>query len=143
MHQLAVLLRNNVGELADVLRHLERESVKLHAISITDSVDCAVVRLVVDRTETARQVLSKAGFASIESSLLAVEFPDEECGLLGICRALIQAEINIHYAYAMFSRPHGRAVVLVHVESPSTAAEVLRRRGFCLIDDEDIGDLSE
>ncbi len=136
--QLAVFLQNRVGELRDVLRRLEASQVTVHALSVSDSVDYAVVRLIVDKCETARGTLRGAGFAVSENTLLAVELPDDRAGLLAVSQALIAAEINIHYAYPMFTRPHGRGVVVIHVDSFGPATEVLRKNGFALLDERDL-----
>jgi hypothetical protein len=136
--QLAVFLSNRVGELREVLRKLGGAHVVVHALSIDESVDYAVLRLVVDKVEASKQALKGAGFAVSESTLLAVELPDDQTGLLSICQALISAEINIHYAYPMFTRPHGKGVVVMHVDSFPTASEILKKSGMTLLDERDL-----
>jgi hypothetical protein len=136
--QLAVFLSNRVGELREVLRKLHAAHVVVHALSIDESVDYAVLRVVVDKVEASKQALKGAGFAVSESTLLAVELPDDHVGLLAICQALISAEINIHYAYPMFTRPHGKGVVVMHVDGFSTASEILKKSGMTLLDERDL-----
>jgi hypothetical protein len=136
--QIAVFLSNRVGELREVLRKLGSAQVVVHALSIDESVDYAVLRLVVDKVEASKQALKGAGFAVSESTLLAVELLDDQTGLLTICQALISAEINIHYAYPMFTRPHGKGVVVMHVDSFPTAAEILKKAGMTLLDERDL-----
>jgi len=136
--QLAVFLSNRVGELREVLRKLAAAQVIVHALSIDESVDYAVLRLVVDKVEASKQALKGAGFPVSESTSLAVELPDDHTGMLAICQALIQAEINIHYAYPMFTRPHGKGVVVLHVDSFPSAAEVLKKSGMTLLDERDL-----
>ena len=136
--QLAIFLSNRVGELREVLRKLASAKVVVHALSIDESVDYAVLRLVVDKVEASKQALRGAGFPVSESTLLAVELPDDHAAMLEICQALIQAEINIHYAYPMFTRPHGKGVVVLHVDSFSSAAEVLKKSGMSLLDERDL-----
>ncbi len=131
--QLAVFLDNRVGKLREVLRHLTAEDLLVHAISVVDSADHAIVRLVVDRAEAAYDALREAKFPVVISELLAVEVPNERHGLRMICRALLQAEINIHYAYPMLTRPHGFGVLLVHSDNLHTAAEILDDSGFTLL----------
>lgn len=138
VHQLAVFLDNRVGKLREVLKHLNAADLRVHALSVIDSADHAIVRLVVDRSEQAYDALREARIPVVISELLAVEVPDERHGLHSICRVLLQAEINIHYAYPMLTRPHGCAVLLFHVETLSTAAEVLIEQGFQLLDSSDL-----
>jgi hypothetical protein len=136
--QLAVFLSNRVGELREVLRKLGAAQVAVHALSIDESVDYAVLRLIVDKNEAAKQALKGAGFAVSESTLLAVELPDDLTGLLSVCQALISAEINIHYAYPRLTRPHGKGVVVMHVDGFPTAADVLKKAGMTLLDERDL-----
>lgn len=136
--QLAVFLHNRVGQLREVLKCLESAALAVHAVCVSDSSEFAVVRLVVDDLERARQVLKEEGFAASESLALAVELPEGPPGLLGLCRALLQAEVNIHYAYPMIARPHGRAVMVLHVDSLPPATECLRRAGYVLVDELDL-----
>ncbi len=138
VRQLGVFLQNHVGELADILRHLNKGSILVQAISVTDSVDFAVVRLIVDKVDRAREILSESGFALRESRILAVELPDPRTGLLEICRVLIHAEINIHYVYPMLTRPRGTEVVLIHTDEFDTASDVLRSQEFHLLDELDL-----
>jgi hypothetical protein len=136
--QLAVFLCNRVGELRDLLRKLHGADVTVHALSIDESVDYAVARLVIDKVEAAKQALAGGGFAVTESTGIAIELPEDPHGLFTICQALISAEINIHYAYPMFTRPRGKGVVVMHVDSLQTAAEVLRKGGITLLDQRDL-----
>lgn len=138
VRQLAIFLQNRVGELGDVLRHLEASHVRVHAVSVADSVDFAVVRLIVDHVDAAKKCLGEAKFSVSQSSLLAVEIPDEGDGLLAVCRSLIRAEINIHYAYPMLTRPRGRGAILIQADNLHMGADVLTRNGFRLLDEHDL-----
>jgi hypothetical protein len=136
--QLSIFLDNRVGKLREVIRHLTAEDVLVHALSVVDSADHAIVRMVVDHPEKARDALVAAGLPVGLGELLAVEVPNERHGLRMICKALLQGEINIHYAYPMLTRPRSFGVLLLHVESIATAAEVLRQSGFQLLDASDL-----
>lgn len=138
VRQISLFLQNRVGELGTVLRHLGKSDIELHAICVDDSVDHAVMRIVVDRFEDARQVLKDCNVASSVSEVLAVEVGDDDHTLHDICRALIRAEINIHYAYSMLTRPRGRGVVIIHVDDMGTAVELLNQAGFHLFYDRDL-----
>lgn len=141
--QLGIFLDNRVGKLREVLRHLATEDVFVHAISVIDSADHAIVRMVVDRAEAAFDVLRQAGFPVVVGELLAVEVPNERHGLPMICKALLQGEINIHYSYPMLTRPRGFGVLLFHVDALPTAAEILTNAGFQLIVASDLERLPE
>ncbi len=137
VRQIAVFLKNHVGSLSEVLAHLEREKVLCHAIAINNNVDFAILRLIVDKYETACRVLAE-DFQIAESKLIAVELPDPNLGMLKISRALLRAEISIHYTYPMFSQPNDKPVALVHLDDLTTGCEVLRKCGYNLIDEIDL-----
>lgn len=139
VRQLSLFLDNHVGKLREVLRYLTTEDILVHAITVVDSADYAIVRLIVDRVSTARQVLQEHGIPASMNPIIAVEVPNERAGLRMICRSLIQAEINIHYAYPMLTRPHGFGVFIVHVDENNTARELLMNDGFKLLDESDLG----
>ena len=139
VRQLSLFLDNRVGKLREILRYLTTEDILLHAITVIDSADHAIVRIIVDRVGTAQQVLMENGVPTSLNALLAVEVPNERAGLRMICRSLIQAEINIHYAYPMLTRPHGFGVFIVHVDENNTARELLIDDGFKLLDESDLG----
>ncbi|MFN0057130.1 MAG: acetolactate synthase [Planctomycetota bacterium] len=140
IRQTAIFLNNKVGELSDVLRHLQSRQINVRAVSVADSVDFAVVRMIVDKVDLARETLTEAGYAISESEIIAVELPDQGAGLLQTCRTLLSAEINIHYAYPMFARRQGSAIVILHVDEPDFAGEALTKRGYRIINE---GDLQE
>ncbi|MEM7164077.1 MAG: acetolactate synthase [Planctomycetota bacterium] len=138
LRQLSIFLQNRVGELADLLRHFEADSVHVHGICVSDSADYAVIRIVVDRTDQARKIIHELGVACSERLILGVEIPDDPKALLQLSRALIGAELNIHNIYPMVTRPTGRPAVLVHVDDIGTAVDALAKREFELIFESDL-----
>src|SRR6059036_1139594 len=138
IRQFSVFLENRVGQLLDVVRRFEKTKVRIVALSIIDSADCAIVRLVLSHPEQGREILERAGLAIAESDLVAVELPMVEQPLLDICTALLQAEINIHYAYPMMIHPHGRAALALHVENHELAVETLKRINLEVLTEADL-----
>ena len=138
IRQFAVFLENRVGQLLDVVRRFENTKVRIVALSIIDSADCAIVRLVLSHPEQGREILERAGLAISESDLVVVELPHTAQPLLDICKALLQAEINIHYAYPMMIHPHGRAAIALHVDNHENAVETLRRIDFQVLTESDL-----
>lgn len=138
VHQVAVFMHNRLGQLREMLQRLEEAQVSVHGVSIVDAVDYAVARLVTDKIDAARRALKESGFPITETMLLAVEVPDYRGGLLEVTRSLLAAEINIHYAYPLFTRPRGHGVVALHIDSLASAARVLEKQGFGLLDDRDL-----
>jgi hypothetical protein len=138
VRQFTIFLENRVGRLGQLVRALEESVSKVVALSIEESADNALVRLICSEPDHGRQVLREAGFSFSESELLAVELPRRtRHPLLAICSALLAAEINIHYIYPLLVRPRGPAIAL-YVEDPTLAAQLLIRKGFTLIGESDL-----
>lgn len=138
VRQFTIFLENRVGRLQMLLRELEQSLDKIVALSIEESADSALVRLICSNPEVGRDALRNGGFAFSESELLAVELPKKTTQpLIAICTALLTAEINIHYAYPLLSRPRGPAIAL-YVDDPTLAAQILIKKGFTLIGESDL-----
>src|SRR5687768_3413426 len=139
IRQFTVFLENRVGQLLEVVRRFEGSKVRIVALSINDSAECAFVRFLLSHPEQGREILERAGLALIESDLIGVELPDGPQPLLRVCTALLQAEINIVQAYPLIIRPHGRPAVALMVDNIEMGLETLASKGFDLITE---GDLS-
>jgi hypothetical protein len=139
VRQFTIFLDNRVGRLGTLVRTLDEGESKIVALSIEESADSALVRLICSAPDHSRAALREAGFSFGESELLAVELPRRtKQPLLAICSALLTAEINIHYAYPLLLRPHGQPALALYVEDPTLAAQILIRKGFTLIGESDL-----
>lgn len=136
--QFTVFLENRVGQLMEVIRRFAGSDVRILALSIHDSTECALGRFLLSNPETGREILERSGLPMIESQLVALELPDTSQPLLNVCTALLQAEINITQSYPLFSRPHGRPVVALMVDNIDHAVETLTSKGFRLITEDDL-----
>jgi hypothetical protein len=96
------------------------------------------VRLLLSHPEQGREILERAGLAIIESDLLGVELPRGPQGLVEICTALLQAEVNITQVYPLLISPHGRAAVALMVDNIEIAQETLANRNFSMITEGDL-----
>jgi hypothetical protein len=134
--QFSVFLENRVGQLLEVVRAFQGSKVKIVGLSISDSADCCIIRLVLSHPEQGREILNLKGLPYAENELLATELPAGS--LCDLCSALLQAEINIHYAYALIVHPHGRAAVALHVDNLEQAAATLRTQGFEILCEADL-----
>jgi hypothetical protein len=140
IRQFTVFLENRVGQLLEVVRRFENTGIKIVALSISDSAECAFVRFLVSQPERGREILERAGLAIIESDLIGVELPVGNQPLLQICTALLQAEINIIQAYPLIVRPHGQPAVAIMVDNTEHALETLARKNFRTITEGDLLD---
>lgn len=136
--QLSVFLDNRVGQLLRLMRLLDGSEVHILALSVEGSIDCAIVRLLVDEPDEARTTLTHAGFAVTESEVIVVQLPPGKRGLLQVCQALIGAEVNIQYAYPMLALPDQAATLAINVDDISVADTVLRERKFRVLDQSEL-----
>jgi len=143
LRQFCVFMENRVGGLHDLLRHLERNEIRVMALSVANSVDCAIIRVMVNNTERAREVFNLSKFAFAESDLVGVELPDDSQPYLRVCMALLAAEINISYTYPLLYRRHGRGAIALYVDDVETAIQVLTEKGLTVITENDLMDDDE
>jgi hypothetical protein len=140
IRQFTVFLENRVGQLLEVVRRFEGSRVRIVALSIADSAECAFVRFLLSHPEQGREILERAGLAIIESDLIGVELPDGPQPLLRVCTALLQAEVNIVQAYPLIVRPHGKPAVALMVDNIEMGLETLASKGFTMISEADLQD---
>jgi hypothetical protein len=142
VRQYNVFVENRVGNLLSVVRRFETTDIRIVSLTVVDSADCAIIRMVLSDPERAREIFERANLPITESDLLVVQLPEGHQPLLDICKALLGAEISIHYAYPLLIGPHGKSALALHVEDHETAAAVLTRLGFTLFTENDL-DTSE
>ena len=138
IRQFTVFLENRVGQLLEVVRRFEGTGIRIVALSINDSAECAFVRFLLSHPERGREILERAGLALIETDLIGLELPGGSQPLLQICTALLQAEINIIQAYPLMLRAHGAPAVAIMVDNTEVALDMLARKGFRMITEDDL-----
>ena len=125
IRQLSVSLANVPGTFSAVSELLGREGVNIRAISVADTSDISTVRFVVDDHEKAKNILTGGGYDPKEIDVLAVEIPDHPGSVSAVLKPLEAAGINVHYLYPHLGRVHGHAIVILGVDKPDQAQEVL------------------
>jgi hypothetical protein len=138
VRQFNVFVANRLGGLADVVRRFETSDNRIVSLTVVDSADCAIIRLVLSDPERALEVFQQANLPVTESDLLVVKLPEGAQPLLQICKALLAVEINIHYAYPLLFGPHGAPALAIYVEDHELAASVLNGKGFVLFTESDL-----
>lgn len=137
VRQFNVFLENRLGALLNVVRRFETSDNWIVSLTVVDSADCAIVRLVVSDPERAMEIFQQAKLPVTESDLLVVQLPEGNQPLLQICKALLAAEVSIHYAYPLLVDWSGRAALALHVENLDLAAQHLSQKGFTLLSEND------
>jgi hypothetical protein len=141
IRQFTVFLENRVGQLLDVVRRFEGSNVRIVALTISDSTECALVRFLLSDPEQGREILERAGLAIVESDLLGVELPESAQPMLQVCTALLAAEVNISQVYPLLVRPNGRPAVALMVDNLEIAAETLHSKGFHTINEDELKEM--
>src|SRR6516165_7520007 len=133
IRQFNVFLENRLGKLLDVVRRFETTDIHIVSLTVVDSADCAIIRLVLSDPERAKEIFEQAKLPVTESDLLVVQLPEGTQPLLKICKALLSAEISIHYVYPLLVGPHGASALAIHVEDHETAMNQLSSLGFVVL----------
>lgn len=137
VRQFSIFAQNRVGRLYDLTSLLATNDVHIMAVTVLDSTENAIVRVIVDDPDKTRELLSANNYPFGESEILAVEVPDDS-GMKQVLAALLEAEINIQYVYAFAKRPAGRSAFALHVEDPEIGSQALNHRGFKVLSQRDI-----
>lgn len=140
VRQQSVFIENRVGQLLQLTRLFDQTEVRILAVSVVYSVDCAICRLIVDDPDKGLDLLSTARFQVSETELIVVSLPHGKRALLHTWAALLGGEINIHYTYPLLSRPRGAAAIAVLPDNIEQAIHVLREKNFEILDQQDLLD---
>jgi hypothetical protein len=138
VRQFNIFLKNQLGALLDVVRRFESTDIRIVSLTVVESADCAIIRMVLSDPERAMEIFQQSRFPFCESDLLVVQLPEGPQPILQICKALLVAEINIHYAYPLLLGPYGRAALALHVEDHETAVQTLSRQNFTILTENDL-----
>jgi hypothetical protein len=137
VQQFSVFTANRLGRLHDLFQLLSSHDVHVLAVTILDTTDSAIIRLVVDDPEKARALLTKQGFPFTESDLLVVEV-DATTRVNEVMTALLEAEINLNYLYSFIPHPQGKSLLGLSIEDFEIAEQVLKRHQFRVLRQADI-----
>src|SRR5438270_3754494 len=140
VRQFNVFLENRLGALLDVVKRFETTDIHIVSLTVVDSADCAIIRIVLSDPERALEIFNLAKLPITESDLLVVQLPEGTQPLLKITKALLTAEIDIHYAYPLLVGPRGCAALALHVEDHEMAANTLQGQGFVLFSEDDFNE---
>lgn len=139
--QISIFLENKSGRLARVTRVLGEKKINIRALSIADTTDFGILRLIVNDPDTAYGALKEAGFSVNVTDVIAVEITDSPGGLADPLEYLRDAGINIEYLYAFLTRASQAALVVFRVEQIDEAVKVLQAKGITILDGSKVYDL--
>lgn len=136
--QMSVFLENKSGRLAQVTRVLGENGINIRALSIADTTDFGILRLIVNDPDRTYQALKEAGFTVSATDVIAVEVADRPGGLADILQSLQEAGINIEYLYAFVQKTPSAALVVLRVEQLDEAVKALQESGIHILSEEEV-----
>ncbi len=138
VEQIAVFLENKSGRLAEITSILAENDINIRALSVADTADFGILRLIVDKVEKAKTVLKANGFTVGKTTVIAVEVPDRTGGLASVLKAVNDAALNVEYMYAFVNKTGEDAVLIFRFDEIDKAIETLQKNGFKILTGEQI-----
>jgi len=139
--QLSIFLENTAGRLLAVTRILRDAGINIRALSLAETADFGIIRLIVNDPEKASAALRRENFTVKETEILAVEVPDRPGGLHSLLEGLAEDGMNIEYVYGFVEKMSDNAIIVIRVEQPDRAIEVLQGKGFRILGNQEIRSL--
>lgn len=136
--QISVFIQNKKGRLAMVTKILAEAGVDIRALSLADTADFGMLRMIVDDPDKCAAALKAHDFSVQETDVIAVEVTDTPGGLHRVLTIFDESDINIEYVYAMVVKRKNAAAVIFRVEDNQKAIAVLAKNGIGLIDSESL-----
>lgn len=138
VEQISVFVENKSGRLAEVTDVLAKNGVNIRALSLADTADFGILRLIVSDPAKATTVLKNSGFTVGKNDVLAVELPDRPGGLAKILNILQKNRLNVEYMYAFVQKSGENAVIIFRFDEIDKAAAALASAGVKLLGDEEV-----
>ncbi len=133
VEQISVFLENRTGRLAEVTRVLSQANVNIRALSLADTSDFGILRLIVSDSEKAKTVLKEEGFTVGRTSVVAVQVPDTPGGLHSVLEALAGTDVNVEYMYAFVQQSRESSIMIFRFDRTEQALEALAQKDMKVI----------
>ena len=139
IHQISVFLENRAGQLSEITSMLAEDNIDIRAISIAETTDYGLVRMIVDDCKKASDALLKHGNVLSMTPVLAVEVPDRPAGLAQLLKVFEEHHINIEYMYSLFTHREGMAYMVIKTDDETAVAKAAAEGLVTLADAESLG----
>ncbi len=136
--QLSVFVENKDGRLAEITTIIANAGIDIRALSIADTTDFGILRLVVDKPYEAEEILKAAGLTVSLTDVIAIGIPDRPGGFAETITAVANKAVAVEYMYAFISREQDRAYLIMRVADNETAIAALKAQGCDLLDGESV-----
>ena len=131
--QISIFMENTTGRLAEVTALLAEAGINMRALSIADTADFGILRMVVDKPDETVRLLKEAGFTAKETNVIGVEVPDQPGELARIMWRFRDEGIGIEYLYASLEQKANKAVIIIKVDDVAAGVAMLEKHGFATI----------
>lgn len=138
LEQISIFLENKSGRLAEVTDVLAKNGINLRALSLADTADFGIFRLIVDDPQKAQKVLKENGFTIAKNEVVSVVLPDRPGALAGILQTLQGRNINVEYMYAFVQKSEGNAVLIFRFDEIEKAIDALMSAGIRILSGEEV-----
>jgi hypothetical protein len=136
--QFSIFLPNKVGAMLDIVKLLNTNHTTVVALSIAESTDSAIARIVVSDPDRVLELFREKNIPFGVCEMVVVEMREVATQLSKLLAALLMAEVNVHFTYPLLTRPRGYAAIALHVDDTECASSVLLGEGFKLLSQTDI-----
>ena len=139
IHQISVFLENRAGQLAEITQLLAKEHVNLRAISIAETADYGLARMIVDDAHKASAILLDHGDILSMTPVWVVEVPDRPSGLADLLAVLAQAHVDVEYMYSLFAGQDGHAYMVLRISDEASFTKALEGTDIKLVGNDELG----
>jgi len=133
VEQIAVFLENKSGRLAEITGILAENDINIRALSVADTADFGILRLIVDKVDAAKKVLKEGGFTVGKTNVIAVEVEDKSGGLASVLKTVESEGLNVEYMYAFVNKSGENAVLIFRFDDMDKAISSLQAAGFVIL----------
>ena len=138
VRQLSIFLENRSGRLAEVTEILGGALINIRALSLADTSDFGILRIIVDDPKKALRILEENGFTVAGTDVLAVEVEDKPGGLARVLKLLDEEEVNVEYMYAFMEKLTDHALLIFRIEDIKGAIEICRKHGIKILSEKEV-----
>jgi len=139
IHQISVFLENRTGQLAQITQLLANESIDIRALSIAETTDYGLARMIVDDSHKASAILLQHGDILSMTPVWAVEVPDRPGGLAELLSLLAEAHVDVEYMYSLFTHREGKAYMVMRISDEPRFLSTLGDRRIKIMTKEELG----
>ena len=139
VYQISVFLENRAGPLAEITTVLAENNIDLRAISIAETEDYGVARMIVDNAEKATAILMQHGYLMSMTPVLVISVPDQPGGMAPVLATLAEGNIDVEYMYSLFTHVEGKAYIVFRVAETEKFVELLKTHDITPCTAEELG----